>query len=200
MAHVESDYREIRVVLESLVAAWPRDYPGEVIERARRYLDFHCQFCGARLTWHDLLTVFDNERVRARAAEAPFVPHEPICITCYHTRHTPASLITPILCQPMATHQLSTPQGYNGAVRQPPRTWARWRAHRIDTCIRALHADRQRAGVTTLDGPPGTAAPSVPERGPPRGNTMWRILHTRTFVVALMLAGLLVMIALILQR
>jgi hypothetical protein len=53
-------YREVRQVLEELVANYPLDYPIDAYVAACYYLSEHCEDCGARL--QDNMLSFGDER------------------------------------------------------------------------------------------------------------------------------------------
>ncbi len=77
-------YREIRALLEQLVARWPWDRPGTAFESAKIYLDFHCADCGAKLSVNDLAVVLELEMLRLGTADTRSVPYcDPICVRCY---------------------------------------------------------------------------------------------------------------------
>jgi hypothetical protein len=77
-------YREIRALLEHLVATWPWNRPGTAFENAKVYLDFHCAHCGAKLSINDLAVVLELEMLRLGTVDARRVPaSDPICARCY---------------------------------------------------------------------------------------------------------------------
>lgn len=83
-------YREIRALLEQLVATWPWDCPGTAFEDAKVYLDFHCADCGIKLSMSDLAVVLELEMLRLGTVDARKVPfYEPICVRCYIRRAAP---------------------------------------------------------------------------------------------------------------
>jgi len=83
-------YREVRTLLEQLVAAWPWDRPGTAFENAKVYLDFHCADCGAKLCVNDLAVVLELEMLRLGTVDARKVPYsDPICVRCYIRRAAP---------------------------------------------------------------------------------------------------------------
>lgn len=84
-------YRELRSLLEDLVASWPWDRPGTPFEAAKVYLDFHCADCGAKLSVNDLAVVLELEMLRLGTIDARSVPYyAPICVRCYLLRAGPA--------------------------------------------------------------------------------------------------------------
>ena len=83
-------YREIRALLERLVASWPWDRPGTAFEDAKIYLDFHCADCGTKLSVNDLAVVLELEMLRLGTVDAAKVPfYDPICVRCYIRRAAP---------------------------------------------------------------------------------------------------------------
>jgi hypothetical protein len=83
-------YREVRALLEQLVASWPWDRPGAAFENAKVYLDFHCADCGAKLSVNDLAVVLELEMLRLGTVDARKVPSfDPICVRCYIRRAAP---------------------------------------------------------------------------------------------------------------
>jgi len=92
MDELTQRYREIRRLLEQLVAAWPLDRPGTAFENAKVYLDFHCTECGASLSMNDLAVVLELEMLRLGTVDTRRVPYyDPNCIRCYIRRAAPAS-------------------------------------------------------------------------------------------------------------
>jgi hypothetical protein len=87
-------YREIRSLLEDLVASWPWDQPCTPFEAAKVYLDFHCADCGARLSVNDLSVVLELEMLRLGTVDARKVAYyDPICVRCCVVRAGPACRI-----------------------------------------------------------------------------------------------------------
>jgi hypothetical protein len=83
-------YREIRTLLEQLVASWPWDRPGTAFENAKVYLDFHCADCGNKLSMNDLAVVLELEMLRLSTVDARKVPYyDPVCVRCYIRRAAP---------------------------------------------------------------------------------------------------------------
>jgi hypothetical protein len=83
-------YREVRALLEHLVASWPWDRLGTAFENAKVYLDFHCADCAAKLGVDDLAVVLELEMLRLGTVDARKVPSfDPICVRCSMRRGAP---------------------------------------------------------------------------------------------------------------
>jgi hypothetical protein len=83
-------YREIRALLEHLVASWPWGRPGTPFENAKVYLDFHCADCGIKLRLNDLVVVLELEMLRIGTVDIRVIEvYDPLCVRCYIQRFAP---------------------------------------------------------------------------------------------------------------
>jgi hypothetical protein len=123
-------YRDMRVVLEDLVHAWPAGHAGAAYQAAISYLHTHCEECGAPVGSAENALLRKLERGRISTWGPSVVEFAyPLCADCYAERFRSAGAATTQDSMLKDNQNWFTPLGgrtrwLSDETHTPPRAWS----------------------------------------------------------------------------
>jgi hypothetical protein len=123
-------YRDMQVVLEDLVNAWPAGHSSAAYQAAITYLHTHCEGCGAPVGSGEnaLLRKLEAGRISTWGPSVVEFAY-PLCADCYAVRLQSDGAATAQYSSVKSNHNRPTPPGgrtrsLSGETRTPPQEWS----------------------------------------------------------------------------